>query len=272
MALLPQAIAVGSATGLNIITSLAASAQTNALTAQTQSVPALYRPPQWSSQVAKTSIIVPAANGGQQSYLVFDAVFRAQHNTSFTKTLLPVQTGSAISDHIYINPARIVLEIGMSDAFDSYAADMWTGNSSKSVNAYETILALAQARTPFTLNTRLKSYSNVTIDDIRSTDDARTMNGLRMEIQMSETFIAQIVTQVISARPQTSNATPQGTLQAQPATPTQIDNHAAGNALSGYGGDSSSGVSAINGVVPTSLDENLNYQLPGAGNYTSGVQ
>ncbi|HEX4209508.1 MAG TPA: hypothetical protein VHY56_03880, partial [Candidatus Binataceae bacterium] len=95
-----------------------------------------WRPPQWS-QPAQTSIYVPAtmvtpassvitdpndplfgttlpsASGTiPAAVYVFDAILRAEHQRELRKTEHPVQTGANITDHAYLLPARITLEIG----------------------------------------------------------------------------------------------------------------------------------------------------------------
>lgn len=86
---------------------------------------------------------------------VFDAVIRIDHSQQIRTTDHPVQSGASISDHALILPARVVMEIGMSDAMDAYAPGVWTSNPSKSVSAYQTLVALQQGRQPLTVTTRL---------------------------------------------------------------------------------------------------------------------
>ena len=58
--------------------------------------------------MAKTSI------GG----LVFDAVLKTDHTSKVTATSHPVESGANISDHAFVEPAEISLEVGVSDCDD----------------------------------------------------------------------------------------------------------------------------------------------------------
>src|SRR6185312_8878860 len=119
-----------------------------------------WRPPQWN-QPALTSITIPAQPPDPVTGLavpsytfVFDAILRAEHSQELKHTEHPVQTGANITDHMYPMPARLVLEIGMSDAMDSYSPGNWSGNPSKSVSAYETLLNFQNNKNLLTITTR----------------------------------------------------------------------------------------------------------------------
>src|SRR5262249_51687603 len=96
-----------------------------------------FRPPQWSTQGQLVSLTVqlptdsPFAASGPTTYY-FDAVFRTDHLSSLTPTRHPVQNGAAITDHTYLEPKRVVLEVGFSDAMDSYVSGQYAGASTKS--------------------------------------------------------------------------------------------------------------------------------------------
>ena len=199
-----------------------------------------YRPPNWNTP-ATTMLIYPGQQGattqyspagiggialpaGQTTY-VFDAVFRLAHNQRLQKTQHPVQTGSNISDHAYLMPARIVLEIGMSDAMASYTAGQWDSGASKSVTAYNIVLALQAFRVPLTLVTKLRNYYNMVIEDLDADDTYKTFASLKMRVTFSEVFVAntQIVTN--STLPQITDVTDLGIFTATPPTATDISSH-----------------------------------------------
>ena len=255
-----QATNIATQVAIAIVTGLEAQAIANAELAEAQltlSGP-YYRPVEWGSQQPYTSIVTTPytdtnGNNVPSQMFVFDGVFQVEHEKTYEKTKLPVQTGAAVSDHIYLQPVRLVLEIGMSDAFDSYTSSMWSGYSSKSVNAFQTLLTLGDTRLPFTVNTRLATYSNMTIDSINVPDNFETIFGLKATITLSETFFAQVVTTVVSARPQTATSTPQGNVnpinptssQVQQHTVNPLDNMVIYNGVPGAGNLSSSNVSQL---------------------------
>lgn len=215
-----------------------------------------WHPPEWSGP-ALTMITVPAPTApgtqglsitdqiggqtlpgapsfqGQPTYLVFDAILRAEHTRELRRTEHPIQTSASspvtsITDHAYMLPARVTLEIGMSDAMDSFASDLWTSNASKSVSAYQTLVDLQRTRTLVSLTTRLDTYSNMLVESIIPTDTYKTRHGLRATVVFSEVFLADgtavssgisfntstdDIAQSLSARAQTTASTALGTVQ-----------------------------------------------------------
>jgi hypothetical protein len=148
----------------------------------------------------------------------FDAILRVDHFQELRATDHPVQGGSSITDHAYLLPARVSLEIGMSDAMDSYQSGQWTGNSSKSINAYQTLLQLQALRVPVTVTTRLNTYSNMVIESIRSGDDTRTLHGLKANVQFRQIIVGTVTTSTQSARPHTTGLFGLGLVQPLPPT------------------------------------------------------
>lgn len=150
------------------------------------------------------------------THYVFDAVIRAHHNQSLQITEHPIQVGANISDHAYLMPFRLSLEIGVSDAMDAYAAGMWSGSQSKSVAAYQTLLALQAARVFITVSTRLKTYTNMMIESISPEEDLRTVASLRATITFKQVFTVAVALQEVSARPNSTDQTQLATVQPQP--------------------------------------------------------
>lgn len=211
-----------------------------------------WRPPQWAKP-AETSITVPGSPFSQQSsggaaaigqigqgtpgsnftfsvvdnvqqtsatpdiIYVFDAVLMLEHTQEIELTKHPVQSGANISDHAFIQPARLGLDIAMSDAMQSYTIGQWASAPSKGVSAYQTMLALELSRTPVTVKTRLNTYTNMVIIGIHSRDENKTNHGLRASITFEQVFMGSTNTQnASSARPQDTNSTGVGSI---PTTP-----------------------------------------------------
>lgn len=213
-----------------------------------------WRPPQWSKP-AMVSITVPAgfttsSSGaplntpitaqtpgatptlslnvvGQQSAVayVFDAVLSADHEQTLTKTHHPVQTGASISSHAYIEPASLVLYILMSDAAQQFVqanqttapyVQQWTGNPSKSVSAYQQVLALQVMRVPLTVTTRLRTYSNMLITRVTPREDSQTTTGARFRVEFEQLFIANTQASPLSARPNDTQSTGLGAVNTLP--------------------------------------------------------
>jgi hypothetical protein len=166
----------------------------------------------------------------QMNMFVFDAVKRAQHRQIATVTQHPLQTGYNISDHVIKQPATLTLEVGMSDAIQSYKVagytPMWTQNPSKSVSAYQQMLSLMTNRQLMDINTRLQTYYNMILTEIAVEDTPRTyFGGLTMTLNFQEVIIADVPISYQGARMQTTDQTTQGTVQPQPPDQPTVDQH-----------------------------------------------
>lgn len=191
-----------------------------------------WTPPQFS-QPALTVLTVPAttsstsgqASSSSTSY-VFDAVFRVLHRRTVHKTSHPVLTGANISDHVYIEPSRVTLEVGMSDAMSSFANGIWVGASTKSISAWQILKNLQINKTLLTLTTRLDTYSNMVIMECNAPDENKTKFALRATIVLEELLSASVAsTTTSSARPHSSGATPGGTLNSTAPNSSQLQNN-----------------------------------------------
>lgn len=204
----------------------------------------------------------PAFAGTSTQVLVFDAVLRVEHERQIHLTRHPIQTSASspvtsVTDHAYMEPARVTLEIGMSDAMASYSPGAWQSASSKSVSAYQTLVALMKARTLVSLATRLDSYPNMIVETVRPTDTAKTRHGLRATVTLSEIFLADATaalsnvtygTPGASDRPQLTGSTPAGTLQSGIVSNAVAQQHAVASGLSnvpGAGNWSSTNISSL---------------------------
>lgn len=205
----------------------------------------IWRPPQWNGP-AMVSVTVPSQSSNipttqtnqtpsmingtltfkagattqitpAQVY-VFDAVFTLEHEQRLEKTRHPVQTGSDISSHAYLLPARVSMYIGMSDAQDSYTGpnvQPWNIKPSKSVSAYQQMIALQAARALLIVTTRLRTYTNMVVTSVGPTEDFRTIKSLRMRIEFEQIFTAATASAPVSARPNDTATTGLGTVNSQ---------------------------------------------------------
>ena len=240
--------------------------------------PGPWRPPEWKGP-ALTSLTVPApatqsvvtdpfgqalpgaaASPKTPPVYVFDAILRAEHQRELKKTEHPIQAApnaptASITDHAFLLPARVRLDLAMSDAMASYTPNAWGGGASKSVSAYQTLVSLQAARTLVTLTTRLATYSNMIVESITPTETRETRHGLRASVLFSEVFIAASAApgaDASSTRPQTTGSTASGVVQTLPTT----------NALSQQNNVTAPGAAAGN-VIPKANT------IPGAGAWSS---
>jgi len=199
-----------------------------------------YRPANWGQQTQLYSMTctLPATNpagannaspgaGGtpapatqQPTTYYFDATLRVEHSQEAVFTEHPVQIGPAVVDHVYLRPARVVLEVAMSDAMDSYQSGQYSSGSSKSVSAYQTFKDIQAARVPITLRTRYDTYQNMGIEDVRGTEDARTKTGFRGALYFREIISATVSTTTVSQRPNQTDSTNEGPKSTETLDPT----------------------------------------------------
>jgi hypothetical protein len=186
-----------------------------------------WRPPEWDSGMQMYLMTVPQAdgNGGTRDVAYyFDAVLRADHQSTVRHTEHPVQVGANVSDHAFNLPSRVILEIGMSDAMDRFVANQYTSADTKSISAFQTFKDIQVQRVPLTLSTRLFTYHNMIIESIHAMESNRTKYGLRAIITFSELFTTNIeVNKTNSARPQTTDATPKGSQTPQQPDANMLD-------------------------------------------------
>lgn len=154
-----------------------------------------------------------------ESYF-FDAFLKVDHTSKLTMTSHPVEQGANITDHAYLEPQTITMEIGMSDACVSYVSGQFQQKYTRSVSAYDTLLKLQAERQPLTVHTRLKTYKNMLIENITAPDDYTTLFGLRVTVTLTEIITAKTQTVTIenktSAEPQKTGTTKKGTVQPIP--------------------------------------------------------
>jgi hypothetical protein len=149
----------------------------------------------------------------------FDAFFRVDHTSKLNITEHPVETGANISDHAFVEPAELVIEIGMSDTAKSIVKGQFTDGKSRSVTAYKLLKELQAQRIPLQIHTRLSNYKNMLIETISVPDDYRTQYSLKATVTFKEILIASTKTVKISARPQVTDSTNKGSVE--PVEPNQ---------------------------------------------------
>jgi len=172
---------------------------------------------------------VPISQNNVTSFVVktyfFDAVIRLHHEQRLHATEHPIQNGAMISDHAYILPARVSLEVEISDAMDSFVSGQYGGQASKSVAAYQTFKKLRDLRIPLSLTTKLDNYDGMLIEELISDEDARTQFSWKGRLVMRQIFMATVSSQPLSARPNQSVETNPGASTPQPVPQNILQNY-----------------------------------------------
>ena len=170
-----------------------------------------YTPASWSPGVNTYTIYLQPqlSDGTLGNIYVFDCYFSGDIVSELKKTQHPVQTGGNISDHAYLIPITIPLEVGMSDTGVSFN-NSWDGASAKSVNSYTVLQQFQQDRQFVNFTCKFGTFSNLLVDRISAHLDKKTIYGLRASIVLSQTYLVSVTTQVVSARSATTSTASQG--------------------------------------------------------------
>lgn len=191
-----------------------------------------WRPTQWSTQtppVYSITVTLPVQGGKagktQTATYYFDAVLRAEHEQAVTVTQHPVQENVPVADHAFIEPARLSLLVGFSDAMDRFMVGDYNSSPSKSISAFNTFLKIQESRAACTISTRLRTYTNMVLVSVTAQDDNRTVKGLRAALTFQQIIPAQVsvgfsTVPAISERPDQTDKSPEGTKIPQNPDPT----------------------------------------------------
>lgn len=163
-----------------------------------------YSPSVWGSSLGFQQLLMVKTNLG--GYF-FDAVFSVDTEHSLTVTQHPVQTGANISDHAFVNPIRMTMQVGVSDAMAyRVGADYGGDGGTKSVQAYRLLCKLQELRTPMQVVTRLNTYQNMLIESIDVSDDVSTLCALKATVNLVQVLVVNVGTEKVSARKWTTGA------------------------------------------------------------------
>ena len=163
-----------------------------------------YSPSVWGSGLGAQQVLMVKTNNG--GYF-FDAVFSVDTEHSLTVTQHPVQTGANISDHAFVNPIRMTMQIGVSDAMAyRVGADYGGDGGTKSVQAYRLLCKLQELRIPMQVVTRLNTYQNMLIESIDVSDDVSTLCALKATVNLVQVLVVNVGTEKVSARQWTTGA------------------------------------------------------------------
>ncbi len=163
-----------------------------------------YTPTLWGSGLGIQQTVMVKSNIGGY---IFDAIFSTDTEHGLTITQHPVQTGANISDHAFVNPVRISMQVGVSDAMGyRNGAQYGSDGQTKSVQAYRLLCKLQELRTPMQVVTRLNTYENMLIESIEVSDDVSTLCAFKATVNMVQVLVVNVGTEKVSAREWTTGA------------------------------------------------------------------
>lgn len=128
----------------------------------------------------------------------------------------PVQQGAAITDHAFLKPASLAIKVAFNDA-DAPLAE-----------TYANLLALQASRTPFTVVTGKRQYTNMLLKSLGQTTDRTTETILSISAQLQEVLLVPVTITTVPPRSKqrqpgkTGSTENAGTKKAQPADTKKV--------------------------------------------------
>jgi hypothetical protein len=175
--------------------------------------------------MATETVVISARRSisGPGGTLNIDCSIEEQGVDTLTITEHPVEIGATISDHAYINPARLTLRAGWSNS-----SSLAGGDENYVVDVYNFLLQMQASRDLLSVVTGKRSYSNMLIESLSQTTDEETETTLMVTITLREVIIVSTQTTVLpptanqSMPGATADASPQGTVQPIPSGVTPV--------------------------------------------------
>lgn len=141
--------------------------------------------------------------------IVVDATVSEEHLSEAELTENPVEDGAVVTDHVHLKPAQLTIQGVISDSPLGYAVigniqnlvrsvSSLFGKSSRSVDAYNDLLALQKSRQPFTVTTGLKRYKNMIMTSLSVPRTAQTGRAIHFTATMREIRIVKSKTTSVS--------------------------------------------------------------------------
>ena len=106
----------------------------------------------------------------------FDGFIDDTINSELEVTSNPVETGVAVTDHAYLKPRQIVMNVKMSDVHQSLVPGQFTGGWSRSVTAFEILQKMQSDRIPVSVVVRLGIFQNMIIQKLVAKNSAENRN------------------------------------------------------------------------------------------------
>lgn len=145
--------------------------------------------------------------GGGQADIGFDSVISERRNSKLTVTKNPVADGVPISDHAFTEPKELEVQIRVSDTWlhardefgtlksDPYTSQQGpdalrvrgsTGETSRSATALAILYDLQESAEPFSVQTGLRLFPNMVIEEIEDESTVKNPTTLSARITLVE--------------------------------------------------------------------------------------
>lgn len=143
-----------------------------------------------------------------------------EHDDELMITEHPVELGATVTDHSYLMPPKLKIVAAWSESPGPSGNGLISAISDVATSVipnfpqpgylssiYNQMLALQQARTPFTIVTGKRTYTNMLLQNISEHTSSKTEHSLVLTMRFKQIFIAQ--TQIVTVPPATQLANPE---------------------------------------------------------------
>jgi len=123
--------------------------------------------------------------------ITVDCIISEDTTDVLTITKQPVQTGASITDHSYLEPVTLNMQI-LQQVSNPITQFLSTFSGLGLQQLYDDFLDLQASRTPFTVTTPKRIYENMLISTIRLHTDKQTENILSLNLSFQQVFFASV--------------------------------------------------------------------------------
>lgn len=176
--------------------------------------------------VSDVNFLLFSSVGSQiiQLFGVIDAIPEENHDESVGVTTYPIETGATLTDHAYIQPAKLTLQGYVSDLLVNKFSTIVTPFRDR--EAWERIVLQLRKRSFVSVVTLLKTYNNMLITNVTTRKDASTGKSLIFTMELQEVLVAN-TQQTKLPKQQTSGAAANRTSLINGGAKQAIDGNAA---------------------------------------------
>lgn len=123
----------------------------------------------------------------------FACVVSEAHTSEVEATDNPVETGSDVTDHVFMKPKRLTVEV-----------------ADRSLSLYDDLVAFQETRQPFTMVTGLSIYENMIMTSIDVDRDVSTGDVIKATVMMRELIVVSTGAAPINGPVRANSAQPGG--------------------------------------------------------------
>jgi hypothetical protein len=151
--------------------------------------------------------------------IIPQVVIEEHHRDEMVITTHPVQSGAAITDHAYKQPAQLSLRYGWSNSGAAFTFDLGAPSVG---DVYKMLRDLQASRQPFDVVTAKRKYSNMLVRSLDVVTDMTTENAVMVELLLQEVIIVSVQTatlkdaSLMTMPDKTAGTINAGTKQAKP--------------------------------------------------------